>query len=323
MNLVELGIALREKREEKGLEIKDVGDILKISTKVLIALEDANREKLPELAFRVAFVKSYCKFLELDETFVEEAIQCLTFVGEEPNYANRRKIENEYITNSLPEKKNLKIMIRVILAVAVILFAYIAATAFMESNFVKGLIEEAENSPYLNQENSSVSQTVSNFEGSDSKEVETVKSEPAEEVEKQEEVEEQTTLPNGMSVQAAAKLDELVQENLQVAIENSKNKKEPAKEKQEAEKAIQADERLGSGSQTLLIKAKDSCWMQITLDGKLVRGNYTLAQGSSILIEFNSRAIIFYGNPSGVEVEHNGVKQKVFPDTGKTLSVAY
>ncbi len=303
MNLVELGVMLREKREERGLEIKDVADILKISINVLVALEDANREKLPELAFRIAFVKSYCRFLEFDDALVAEAIKCLSFVGEEPNYANKHRIENEYITNTLPEKKNLKITVRILAAVGVILFAYIAASAFMESNLVRGLIEEAENSPYLTDSNTPAPKKI---------EIEAETQAPAE------------TAPNlgAMSEAAAAKLDELVQQNLEIAIENSKNKKAPVAQER-AKPAIDADERIGSGSQTLVITAKQACWMQITLDGKLVRGNYTLEQGKNILLEYNTRAIIFLGNPSGVEIVHNGTKQKPFPDTGKTLSVAY
>ncbi len=303
MNLVELGVVLREKREERGLEIKDVADILKISINVLIALEDANREKLPELAFRIAFVKAYCRFLEFDDVFVADAIKCLSFVGEEPNYASKNRIANEYITNTLPEKKNLKIAIRILVAVGVILFAYIAASAFMESNLVRGLIEEAENSPYLTNSNAPAPKKI--------------------EIEQEKQaVVAQAPSQNSMSDAAAAKLDELVQENMAAAIESSKNKAEPAVKK-EAKPAIDADLRIGSGSQTLLITAKQTCWMQITLDGKLVRGNFTLEQGKNVLLEYNSRAIIFLGNPSGVEIVHNGTKQKAFPDTGKTLSVAY
>ncbi len=317
MNLVELGIMLREKREEKGLEIKDVADILKISINVLIALEDANRERLPELAFRVAFVKSYCKFLEFDDALIEEAMKCLTFVGEEPNYANKNRIENEYITNTLPENKNFKILLRIIIAVAVILFAYIAATAFMESNFVRGLIEEAENSPYLN-ENPVTESVQAPVQTTNQPEVQTQTS--------QSQVEEEVVLLNGMTQEAANKLDELVQENMAAAIESSKNKKnQPAapKVQKKAENTIEADQRIGAGSQYLLIKAKAACWMQITLDGKLVRGNFTLEQGKSVLLEYDKKAIIFLGNPSGVEIVHNGEKQKPYEDTGKTMSVAF
>ncbi|WP_413576329.1 helix-turn-helix domain-containing protein [Bdellovibrio sp. HCB290] len=71
------GEILKAAREEKGLSLNEVGLSLKISSKVLKAIEDGDENQLPAKTFLRGFVKSYATFLRLDadkilETFYEE-----------------------------------------------------------------------------------------------------------------------------------------------------------------------------------------------------------------------------------------------------------
>ncbi|XGC80795.1 helix-turn-helix domain-containing protein [Bdellovibrio bacteriovorus] len=71
------GEILRKAREEKGLSLHEIGLSLKINSKVLKAIEEADEAHLPAKTFLRGFVQSYANFLHLDsdkvlEIFYEE-----------------------------------------------------------------------------------------------------------------------------------------------------------------------------------------------------------------------------------------------------------
>ncbi|MFS4458853.1 helix-turn-helix domain-containing protein [Bdellovibrio sp. HCB2-146] len=71
------GEILKKAREEKGLSLNEIGLSLKISSKVLKAIEDGDEKQLPAKTFLRGFVQSYANYLHLDtdkilETFYEE-----------------------------------------------------------------------------------------------------------------------------------------------------------------------------------------------------------------------------------------------------------
>ncbi len=71
------GEVLKKTREEKGLSLHEIGLSLKISSKVLKAIEEGDETQLPAKTFLRGFVQSYANFLHLDtdkilELFYEE-----------------------------------------------------------------------------------------------------------------------------------------------------------------------------------------------------------------------------------------------------------
>jgi cytoskeleton protein RodZ len=60
------GEILRKAREEKGLSLNEIGLSLKISSKVLKAIEEGNERQLPAKTFLRGFVQSYANYLHLD-----------------------------------------------------------------------------------------------------------------------------------------------------------------------------------------------------------------------------------------------------------------
>lgn len=60
------GELLRKAREEKGLSLHEIGLSLKISSKVLKAIEDGDDPNLPAKTFLRGFVQSYANFLHLN-----------------------------------------------------------------------------------------------------------------------------------------------------------------------------------------------------------------------------------------------------------------
>ena len=63
----ELGSELRRLREQKGLSIKDVADRLKLPSRQIEALENGLYEGMPEPVFIRGFLRSYGRFLDMDE----------------------------------------------------------------------------------------------------------------------------------------------------------------------------------------------------------------------------------------------------------------
>lgn len=71
------GEILKKAREEKGLSLHEIGLSLKISSKVLKAIEEGDESQLPAKTFLRGFVQSYANFLHLNsdqvlEVFYEE-----------------------------------------------------------------------------------------------------------------------------------------------------------------------------------------------------------------------------------------------------------
>lgn len=74
MALKELGIALREAREAKNLDIEDVAIRIKVSARVLRAIEDGERDGLPHAVYARGFIKSYASLLGVDNDLVMRAV---------------------------------------------------------------------------------------------------------------------------------------------------------------------------------------------------------------------------------------------------------
>ncbi len=62
-----LGEKLRQAREEKGLELRDVADNTRITIGYLAAIEDNNYKPLPGGVFNKGFVRSFAKAVGVDE----------------------------------------------------------------------------------------------------------------------------------------------------------------------------------------------------------------------------------------------------------------
>lgn len=68
-----IGETLREARERKNLTLKDAEEATKIRLKYLQDLENENFEDLPGRAYAIGFLKTYAKYLQIeDQALVEE-----------------------------------------------------------------------------------------------------------------------------------------------------------------------------------------------------------------------------------------------------------
>lgn len=94
----ELGRELRILREQKGLTVGDVAERLKLPVRQIEALENGLYENLPEPVFVRGFLRSYGRFLDMDEAELSRSLDLIApadmyrrdYGGAGLNYANTR-----------------------------------------------------------------------------------------------------------------------------------------------------------------------------------------------------------------------------------------
>ena len=74
---VSLGLVLRQRREQKNLSIAEVSNIIKIRKHFIDAIETDNFEKLPTGVYKIAFIRCYCQFLEMEPKTIQSFLQSL------------------------------------------------------------------------------------------------------------------------------------------------------------------------------------------------------------------------------------------------------
>ena len=69
----DIGLKLKEKREENGVSIEEVAEDLKMRPSQIISLEEGKKEDFKDVLFLKYFIRDYAKYLGLDgEEMVDE-----------------------------------------------------------------------------------------------------------------------------------------------------------------------------------------------------------------------------------------------------------
>lgn len=72
------GTILKQHREAKGLSIRQVSVAIKMNPTMIQDIEEGNFDKLPQPVFLRGLVKTYCKYLNIDETEVLNSFDSTT-----------------------------------------------------------------------------------------------------------------------------------------------------------------------------------------------------------------------------------------------------
>lgn len=121
MTLVELGAALRAEREKRGLDMEDAASKLKISARLLRALEEGDEPSLPPLAYTKGFIRSYACYVGLSAEEVSDALGALEATSEQ--VVPQSVYEPEMV---LSPRRNLKPILAGIFMVGVVAVVLIA-----------------------------------------------------------------------------------------------------------------------------------------------------------------------------------------------------
>ena len=97
----EIGIKLKEKREENGVSVEEAAEDLKLRPSQIISIEEGKREDFDDVFYLKYFIRDYAKYLGLDgEKLVDEFNEYL--------FDYTSKIPVEVIENAKREKKEVK-----------------------------------------------------------------------------------------------------------------------------------------------------------------------------------------------------------------------
>ena len=117
----EIGIKLKEKREENGVSVEEVAEDLKLRPNQIISLEEGIKEDFDDVFYLKELIKDYAKYLGLDgEQLVDDFNEYL--------FDYTSKIPLDYISPYTVKKNNsgliLKILVIVIIVVTLVLSGY-------------------------------------------------------------------------------------------------------------------------------------------------------------------------------------------------------
>src|SRR5664279_3159559 len=88
-----VGDTLRRERLKRNLDLEEISNELKISTRFLQAIENDQYDKLPGGVFAKSFVRQYARLLGLDEEAIAgEVQQAMSPPSEVPQFAEKSKV---------------------------------------------------------------------------------------------------------------------------------------------------------------------------------------------------------------------------------------
>ena len=150
----DIGLKLKEKREENGVSIEEVAEDLKMRPSQIISLEEGKKEDFKDVLFLKYFIRDYAKYLGLDgEELVDDFNEFLfDFTSKIPveeiekaklNNVNKKEIVSPY-TNMVSENKK---VLRIVFGITLVIVLLVALYFFMSNT--KGNDFQDDNVTYI------------------------------------------------------------------------------------------------------------------------------------------------------------------------------
>ena len=141
----DIGLKLKEKREENGVSIEEVAEDLKMRPSQIISLEEGKKEDFKDVLFLKYFIRDYAKYLGLDgEEMVDEFNEFLfDFTSKIPveeiekaklNNVNKKEVISPY-TSEVSDKKGLKIVLFVVVVLVLLIIGYFVMSNIKGNDF--------------------------------------------------------------------------------------------------------------------------------------------------------------------------------------------
>lgn len=141
----DIGLKLKEKREENGVSIEEVAEDLKMRPSQIISLEEGKKEDFKDVLFLKYFIRDYAKYLGLDgEKMVDEFNEFLfDFTSKIPveeiekakqSNVNKKAIVSPY-TNVVSDNRGLKIILAVVFVIVLLIVGYFVVSNIEGNDF--------------------------------------------------------------------------------------------------------------------------------------------------------------------------------------------
>ncbi len=267
LTLADLGHLLREERIRRGLSVEAIADQLKITSRVVRAIEDGDAESMPHAVYARGFIRSYAGLLGIEEGLVREVCAALKDLDEEP-------LVQESLDIASPRSRSSSRIpwFTVLLCLIFILggiwyfrdrlplgpLSSVGKVAEQVAPPAEPFVpEEAVVAPF-----SESSVDVSGTEPVVSGEGETV-----------------SDMPTDDAAVSPASVPEAAEEDVR-------------------ESAVPA-------GHSVVVSAVAECWMHTTADGKNI-SQRTMRKGESVTVTFTDRLVLKLGNAGGVRIVYDG-----------------
>ena len=131
----DIGLKLKEKREENGVSIEEVAEDLKMRPNQIISLEEGKKEDFKDVLFLKYFIRDYSKYLGLDgEEMVDEFNEFLfDYTSKIPleeiekaklNNINKKDVISPYTNVGNENKKFLRIVFAIVFVLVLFIVGY-------------------------------------------------------------------------------------------------------------------------------------------------------------------------------------------------------
>ena len=145
----DIGIKLREKREENGVSIEEAAEDLKMRPSQIESLENGRKEDFKDVMSLKYFIRDYAKYLGLDgEKMVDEFNEFLfDFTSKIPvNEIEKAKEENKNkkdvvspYTNMSQKKNNARMLVlSIIIVLVLVVVGYLVVSEIHKNDFQSG-----------------------------------------------------------------------------------------------------------------------------------------------------------------------------------------
>ena len=143
----DIGLKLKEKREENGVSVEEAAEDLKMRPSQIISLEEGKKEDFKDVVFLKYFIRDYAKYLGLDgEKMVDEFNEFLfDFTSKIPleeiekakvNNANTNKeIASPYTEVKSGNKVLKMVIVSVIVVIILTIIGYFIASGVSGNDF--------------------------------------------------------------------------------------------------------------------------------------------------------------------------------------------
>lgn len=302
MSFTEFGEKLREHREAYGYSFDYVATQLKLSRRLVQAMEAATKEELPHAVYTRGFLRSYARLLNIDSAEVDAVLDAVYPLESQEDFLKRAT------PITPPRKCGYGRLVTIILLLSALLFAcyfyYRQASGHDAMLSVMGLSSTSlETSATAEEAPSSPDATSSSVPAPTAGVVESV----------------EIATPVGSAVDTPATNTETLSESSSVAgsvvegetsvgvgVENvsSSSVATTLDGVASSENVSSAAEAIPS-PQKVTVKALGECWVQATTDGKSTR-QALLKKGQTFSATFEEKLIIKLGNAGMVSLRYNG-----------------
>ena len=140
-----IGLKLKDKREENGLSIEEVAEDLKMRPSQITSIEEGNTEDFKDVFYLKYFIRDYAKYLGLDsEKLLDEFNEYLFDITSKipidliEQAKKEKKESNEAVSPYTKETKKIKVpklIIGLFILIVLIVVGYIIASNYKGNDF--------------------------------------------------------------------------------------------------------------------------------------------------------------------------------------------